>query len=422
MSNSVDTWDSRWSMIQEAAAFTPQGMTPVYILSHARLDVPTLKAIPGLKDLNEITLVVPSEMYPDYELLWGDDVEVISVPEGYLGVGRGVAQARQFVLDTALDRGQDVIAMLDDDITAVAMMYQGDDGKASSAYVKRVGPERDLYSFGVFALAVQSCMDVMDSYQEVALAGPQNRNDQRTLDAALTAYDLNYGRMPIGFVVWHVTRFMEMTGGLRMSYNRHGEDLWATMSVLHAGGSYARIPSVLVSFYDEHTQSTLKDPASEQAVRNAEGERVAQEPWYDRLRIKRYPDGSYHGGAPNMKKFRDTAPFRRVLWSGEVLTKPVVTEAIAEPREGVTMKVNVNEQIEISDEQRFMLGAVLSGSLKPKKFASRDEIKTWAWEHGASWDTDLTDAHKDRFQAELPADENDDPMEDLLGEDDEGLI
>lgn len=418
------TWEDRWPVIRQTGFDVLTGditLPPIYILSHARLDIPTLKAIPFLEDRPELTIVVPEERLLDYYEEW-PGLDIIAVPENYEGVGRGVAQARQFVLDTAKERGQNIIVMLDDDITGVSMMYQGADGKASSAHVKQVGEERPLYSLGVMARAIVTCVGVMHKHPEVVLAGPQNRNDQRTLDAALSKYDLNYGRMPIGFVVWHVKRFREMCSCLDMAYNRHGEDLWATMSVLHQGGMYARVPSVLVSFYDEHTQSTLKSPENEKAVRNAEGERVAEEPWYDRLRIKRYPDGSYHGGAPNMKKFRDTAPFLRVQWTGERMEKPVVTVTAAEPREGVTMKVNVNEQIEISDEQRFMLGAVLTGQQKPKYFAKRDEIKSFVWEHGANWASDLEDAHADRFQAERPVLAEDD-VDDLLGDDeDDGLI
>ena len=40
------------------------------------------------------------------------------------------------------------------------------------------------------------------------------------------------------------------------------------MTILHNGGSYGRVPSVLVSYYDEHTQSTLKDPSNEHLIRH----------------------------------------------------------------------------------------------------------------------------------------------------------
>ena len=65
------------------------------------------------------------------------------------------------------------------------------------------------------------------------------------------------------------------------------------------------------------------------------------------------------------------------------------------------MKVNVPIQIEISDEQRVALGAVLTGRLKPKYYASRDDVKKWVAEHGElAWATDIEDAYEDRFQAE----------------------
>lgn len=400
MSNSCDTWEARWAGIKELACQVMEYdvvLPPVYILSHARLDIPTLKTLDLLAKLNlDVTVVVPEEAYLDYFLEWEKPVHVLLIPAEYRGVERGVGQARQFVLDTAEKRGQDIIVMLDDDITGIAMMYQGEDGKASSAHVERVGSDRDIYRLGVFANAVLTAVDVMREHPRVVIMGPQNRNDQRTLDAALSAYDLNYGRMPIGFVVWNTKRFREVAGAIDMRYNRHGEDLWSTMTILHNGGWYGRIPNVLVSYYDEHTQSTLKNPDTEKAVRNEEGERVATERWFDKLRIKRYPDGSYHGGAPNMKKFRASAPFRRVLWSGEVLEKPVPQSA-PEPREGVTMKVNVNAQIEISDEQRVQMGALLSGAEKPKYRPTRDEIKQFAWEQGEGWADYLEEQYQREF-------------------------
>lgn len=54
------------------------------------------------------------------------------------------------------------------------------------------------------------------------------------------------------------------------------------------------------------------------------------------------------------------------------------------------MKVNIYETIEISDEQRLDLANVLDGEVnKPKRQATRDEIKEFVWTHGASWDSVL---------------------------------
>jgi hypothetical protein len=49
------------------------------------------------------------------------------------------------------------------------------------------------------------------------------------------------------------------------------------------------------------------------------------------------------------------------------------------------MKVQIVETIEITDEQRFKLGALLSEKVKPKRQATRDEIKKFAWLRGSSW-------------------------------------
>lgn len=396
----VNTWDYRWRRIQDLALdyrLDPQTFPPVFILSHARLDVPVFKTIPGL--VETATLVVPIEKYDEYLGAW-PHTNVVPIPEGYLDVERGVAQARQFVLDHATDFGHSRCVILDDDITGIAMQYQEGE-KSSTAFVDRVGDKRDTYTLGVFALTLEILVNLMDQNLEVAIAGPQNRNDQRTLDAAQAYYDLNYGRMPIGFVMWDLERFKTYAGSLDMRYNRHGEDLWATMTILHNGGSYGRVPSVLVSYYDEHTQSTLKTPETEHLIRRAEYDRILTEDWKDKVRVKWDILDRFAGAAPNLRLFRDTAPFKRVLWDGTVKTAPGKGRTAEPKKESSTMKVNVAIQVNISDEQRVALGAVITGRLKPKYYASREDVKTWVAEHGEqAWETDLEDAYRDRFQAE----------------------
>lgn len=406
-------WSSRWGYIQGVAEETlmldGENLPSIFVISHARLDVPTFKTIPDLITL--ATLVVPEERFYEYVAAW-PDTHIVAIPEGYLGVGRGVAQARQFCLDTTGSNGlMRRCVILDDDITGIAMMYEGADGKASSAHVNQVGGERDLYRFGVFCIAVMESVTAMNENPTVALMGPQNRNDQRTLDAALTRYDLNYGRMPIGFVVWDVDRFREYAGSLDMRYNAHGEDLWATMTVLSAGGSYGRVPSVLVSYYDEHTQSTLKTPENEHLVRQAEWERIQTESWVDKVRVKWDILDRFAGAAPNLKKFRDTAPFLRVLWTGEVLEASTRTKSPTPETRSGTMKVSIYQPFEITDEQRLQLGAVLTGKSKPKYAAKRDEVKAFVWENGSGWADVLATQHAELVASE-PEVEDDDDSED----------
>jgi len=396
----ANTWGNRWTGIRNLAAdyrVDHSSFPPVYVLSHARLDVPVFKTIPELS--RYAILVVPEERYREYQDAW-PHTDIIVIPDGMYGVERGVAQARQAVLDYAEQVGYERCVILDDDITGISMQYEGEDGKATSAFVAKVGDQRSTYTLGVFAWTLDILDDLMNDNPTVVIAGPQNRNDQRTLDAAQALYDLNYGRMPIGFVMWDLARFKKYAGSLDMRYNRHGEDLWATMTVLHNGGSYGRVPSVLVSYYDEHTQSTLKTPETEHLIRQAEYDRILTEAWKNKVRVKWDILDRFAGAAPNLRLFRDTAPFKRVLWDGTVKTAPGKGRT-ATPKKESTMKVNVAIQVEITDEQRVALGAVLTGRLKPKYYASRDDVKAWVAEHGdKDWATDIEDAYADRFQAE----------------------
>lgn len=95
------------------------------------------------------------------------------------------------------------------------------------------------------------------------------------------------------------------------------------------------------------------------------------------------------------------------------------------------MKVNIYETVEISDEQRVQLAVVLDeGKVKPKRQATRDEIKDFIWSEGESWATALADQYNealaDAGAEPEPEDEREsvDPDvddEDLLGDSDDDL-
>jgi len=76
------------------------------------------------------------------------------------------------------------------------------------------------------------------------------------------------------------------------------------------------------------------------------------------------------------------------------------------------MKVNVYQTIEVSDEQRVQLADVLDGKTS-KRQATRDEIKEYAWSHGASWSDDLVESWNAVFGD--PDSDSDEPdLDDLL--------
>lgn len=92
------------------------------------------------------------------------------------------------------------------------------------------------------------------------------------------------------------------------------------------------------------------------------------------------------------------------------------------------MKVNIYETVEISDAQRVELANVLDGKInKPKRQATRDEIKTFIWDEGNGWEKVLADlvnelAAETGTEAEPEDEPEDEPEaedEDLLGDSDE---
>jgi hypothetical protein len=62
------------------------------------------------------------------------------------------------------------------------------------------------------------------------------------------------------------------------------------------------------------------------------------------------------------------------------------------------VKVNIYETVEITDAQRVTLGALIDGKLKPKRQATRDEIKEFVWEHGREWEQELAHWYTSVFE------------------------
>lgn len=68
------------------------------------------------------------------------------------------------------------------------------------------------------------------------------------------------------------------------------------------------------------------------------------------------------------------------------------------------MKVNIDQTVEVSDEQRKLIAETIDGEGAKKREATRDEMKAFIWQHGEHW--------ADRF---FSADQLE-PDEDLIGD------
>lgn len=77
------------------------------------------------------------------------------------------------------------------------------------------------------------------------------------------------------------------------------------------------------------------------------------------------------------------------------------------------MKVNIYETVEVSDEQRVEIARRIDDAGSKKRQATRDEIKSFIWEHGARWESVLSGE---------PTQGNDEPETDDDEEQDEDLL
>lgn len=78
------------------------------------------------------------------------------------------------------------------------------------------------------------------------------------------------------------------------------------------------------------------------------------------------------------------------------------------------MKVNIYETVEVSDEQRVQIARLLDDDGAKKRQATRDEIKAFVWDHGIQW--------ADVLAGRTPGPVDEEPEEDLLGDEDEDLL
>lgn len=83
------------------------------------------------------------------------------------------------------------------------------------------------------------------------------------------------------------------------------------------------------------------------------------------------------------------------------------------------MKVNIDKTLQVSDEQRKAIAALLDGEGAKAREATRDEMKDFIWNHGSSWEHVLTNpTDGPLYDDDAPVDEDlvgtpDDPELDL---------
>lgn len=80
------------------------------------------------------------------------------------------------------------------------------------------------------------------------------------------------------------------------------------------------------------------------------------------------------------------------------------------------MKVNIDQTVQITDEQRVQMANVLDGRVT-KRQATRDEMKDYIWTAGKDWAQDLAEDFAGLTGDDSAVDETAD--EDLIGSDDE---
>lgn len=81
------------------------------------------------------------------------------------------------------------------------------------------------------------------------------------------------------------------------------------------------------------------------------------------------------------------------------------------------MKINIYQTVEVDAKQRIRIASVLDGKAS-KRIATRDELKSYIWESGKTWEETLSDDYNALSNDEQVNDEGD-----LIGvPEDEDLI
>lgn len=82
------------------------------------------------------------------------------------------------------------------------------------------------------------------------------------------------------------------------------------------------------------------------------------------------------------------------------------------------MKVNIDQTLQVSDEQRVQIANVLDGRVT-KRQATRDEMKDYIWTKGKDWENLLNEDFLGLTGDDTTVVEDED--EDLLGDGSEGV-
>lgn len=64
------------------------------------------------------------------------------------------------------------------------------------------------------------------------------------------------------------------------------------------------------------------------------------------------------------------------------------------------MKVNIDQTLEVSDEQRKQIAAYIDDAGAKKRDATRDEMKQFIWSHGERWEDVLSGNSESEEDAE----------------------
>lgn len=283
----------------------PDPLIPIYIPSHKRATqgVPTQRKILRLRGgVSRVIVAEPEE--DDYRLIGGVDLN-------YYGPGIGLQ--RQFILDEAKRAGHEIICMIDDDLLDLVLLYKGIGDQTSSDRRWCPVSQSDM-RFGILQMMSDVALDAFAEEPSMVIAGPQQRNGSRALEAAATKWETNIGQMPRQLTYWHVDRFFNTVGELDIDrFQFHGEDLYACASVLEHGGSLGRFPSFLSSF---GTSSTIKtDELVAIEMKLAEYRGITTSSIQDYLQLVFDKEHVYQGARINWRGIRNQIPeSRTVLW------------------------------------------------------------------------------------------------------------
>ena len=218
---------------------------------------------------------------------------LLIIPEGEVD---GVGPTRNWCLKHAINSGEDIAFILDDDLTGINVLFDGvtKDGEPKSDTL-RVADKRafDGYNQKLVQLIAREARKLFEEHPELIIGAIRKQRFSNNPENAKTRYIINRSGTARQFCIYNTKLVAETNTFVPDDFAKHGDDIGFTANALQKGLSVFRFPWAIYAYTPETESSVLRDIDEEKNhdIHLEEYNNLMKYEVRDYLKItKRYPD------------------------------------------------------------------------------------------------------------------------------------